>query len=104
MVNAQAVYLAFCNQFKNQTVGSLEDVLIFHADSREVVGIEKAAVIDVLRSDPPVGQAIGLRFYEFVKFIEGGRGGRTFIDLIKRCGYAIGNFPLARSQSRPTAP
>jgi hypothetical protein len=62
MVKPQAIHFALGHQTENQTMGCLEHVLIFHAKTRKIVGIEKAPVVDVIGGDPPIGQAEGLRF------------------------------------------
>src|SRR5882724_2597706 len=55
-----------------------ENFLVFHADAGEIVGVEKAAVVDVVGSDPPVGQAESLRLDELMQLFEAGRiGGRS---------------------------
>ena len=60
MVDAQAIHFAFRHELKNQAVGCLKDGFIFHANSRQIVGIEKAPVVDVIGGDPPVGEAESL--------------------------------------------
>src|SRR5271166_2646482 len=44
--------------------------LIFHAKAGKIVGVKKASIVNVIGGDPPVGQAEGLRFNEFVELLE----------------------------------
>ena len=97
MVNAQTVHLAFSNQFKNQTVSSLKNAFILDANAGEIVGVEEPPVVDVIGGDPPVGQAIGLRFDKFVKLVEAGRVVRSTIDRINGRPYAVGDFQRSRA-------
>jgi hypothetical protein len=63
-------------------MGGIEDYLILHANAGEVVGIEKAAVVDVVGGYPPIGEAEGLRLDKFVKFFEACGIGGVAIDQV----------------------
>ena len=70
MVKPQAIHLTFCHQTENQPVRRFEDFLILHTNAGEIVGVEKAPVVDVVGGHPPIGQPKRLRFNQFVKFFE----------------------------------
>ena len=62
MVDAQAVNLAFGRKRQHEAVRRVEDFVIFHAQRSEVVDVEETTVVDLIRSDAPEGEPVGLRF------------------------------------------
>src|SRR5580658_3369621 len=70
MIEPQSIRLAVCHQSKNKTMSGLKHGLTFHANTSQIIRIEKAPVIDVVRRDPPVGEAKCLRFDKFMEFLE----------------------------------
>ena len=54
-------------------MGLIEDILIFLTQRGEIVHVKKSSIVDVIGSHSPIGEAIGLRFDELVKSIEGTR-------------------------------
>ena len=72
MVDAQALDLAFAEQAKQQPVGVLEDLGLFHAHRGQLGDVEEAAVVDLLGRDPPEGQPIGLIVEQRVESVEAG--------------------------------
>jgi hypothetical protein len=79
-------------------VGCLEYGFAFHTNTGEVVGIEKSAVVDVVGGDPPVGQAEGLRFDEFVQFFEACGIGRRAVYQVDGSKNACGDLLGSRTQ------
>ena len=73
MIDAEAGDLAFADQPQNQAVRGLEDLRIFHAHAGQLVHVEEAAVVDLVRRRPPVGQPIGLLVEQRVQPIEAAR-------------------------------
>ncbi len=76
MVNAQAVDVAACYQLEYEPVGSLEYRRILDLDAGQMVHVEKAPVVDFIRRDTPIGQAIGLALQQLVHRIGLRRIGR----------------------------
>ena len=70
MVNPQAIHFALGHQLSNQSMSCLKYLLIFHPNTGKIVGVEEPPIVDVIGSDPPIGQAEALRFDEFVQFFE----------------------------------
>ncbi len=60
MIDAQAIELAVAEQFQHQSMRGLEHRLVLHAKRGEIVDVEEAAVVDVIRRHSPVGEAIAL--------------------------------------------
>src|SRR5437660_10560227 len=83
MVDAEALDLALADQAHQQPVGFLEDRGLFHAHRGELGDVEKAAVIDLLRRNPPERQAIRLRVEQRVESVETRRIVRPAIDRLK---------------------
>ena len=81
----------------------LEHRLVFHANTCKVVGIEKTPVVDVIGSDPPVRQAEGLRFDEFVELLEACRVSRRSIYRFDRLKNAVCDLRRSFAQSRQPA-
>ena len=48
----------------------LENLRNLDPDASQGVDVEEAAVVDVARCDPPVGQAVGLRLQQTVQGVE----------------------------------
>ena len=71
MVNAQPVDEAGGKKLAQQPMGILEHLGVIHAQRRQLIYVEEAAVVDFVRSCAPVRQPVGLRF-EQVR--AGGRG------------------------------
>src|SRR5262249_6641851 len=62
----------------------IEDCWQLYPDRGQIVYVEKAAVIDFLRSDAPKGQAIRLCGQLFVELIETAPVARVPVDLCER--------------------
>src|SRR5712671_6520706 len=90
MIYTQAIYFSFGNQVQDQAVGGIENRFILHAEGGQVVGIEEAPVVDVIGSHAPIGQAEGLRFDEFVEFVETRGASGIAVDQLD-CAYNSGN-------------
>ena len=71
--------------------------LIFRAKAGEIINVEKAPVVDVVGGDPPVGQAKGLRFDQFVQFLKTCRIRRVSIDQFDSSSYTSGDFSRPRA-------
>ena len=77
MVDPQAVDLTLGQPAQDQLMRRLENVLALHVQRRQIVDVEKAAVIDLVRSHPPVRQAVALLLEQFVEEIEASRDRRA---------------------------
>src|SRR3954462_9482191 len=62
----------------------VENFWQLHPNRSQIIYIEKAAVIDFLRSDAPKSQAIRLRVQQFVELIETALVTRIPVDLCER--------------------
>src|SRR5580700_3028179 len=80
MVDAQAIHLPGRYQTQDETVGCLKHRFVLHANTRQIVGIEKTAVVDVISADPPVGKAESLALDELMELFEACGVGRSPID------------------------
>src|SRR5665213_2433476 len=76
VIDAQAIELAAAHELKSEPVRVLEYGLVLHAQGGEVVDVEEAPIVDLIRGHAPGGEAIGLRLEELVQVIRAcGRGG-----------------------------
>src|SRR5581483_4472355 len=66
----KAVYSSLADQAEDQVMTIIEYPRVFHPDRSEVIDVEKAAVIDFLRSDAPEGQPVRLAIEEAVQEVE----------------------------------
>ena len=60
VINTETSHASFLEKTKHQAVKGLEDHRVLHPDGDEFIDVEEAPVVDLLGSDPPEGQAIGL--------------------------------------------
>ena len=67
VVDAQAGHLSLGEQPEDEFVRRAEDLGLLDADRRQVVDVEEAAVVDLLRRDAPEGRAVGLRVEQIVE-------------------------------------
>src|ERR1700686_1760535 len=81
----------------------LEYAFIFHAQAGEIVGIEEAPVVNVVRGNAPVGETKGLGLNKLVEFLKTGGSGGIAIDQRDGFADATGDFGRARSQLRQAA-
>ena len=70
MVDAQAVHIAARQQFAEQTVGGLEHLRVVHAQCRQIVDVEKTAIVDLVRRHAPESQTVSLCLQQFVHQVE----------------------------------
>jgi len=70
MVYSQTIDLSFSQQLQNKLVSLIEDIFIFLTQRCEIVHVKKSSIVDVISSHSPIGEAIGLRFDEFMKSVE----------------------------------
>ncbi len=66
MVDAQTGDQTIGEKFAEQAMSFRKHSGIFHAQTDEIVDVEKAAVINLLSRDSPEGQAVGLLFQQFM--------------------------------------
>src|SRR3954470_24574435 len=67
MIEPQPFQLAFGDQPFNQSMDGFERGGILDPQSRERVDVKKAPVIDVARSEPPMGQSVMLAFEQVMQ-------------------------------------
>ena len=55
MIDPQAVDHALPDQIENQSMGGVENLFSLYGKGREIIDVEKSAVIDFVGCDPPIG-------------------------------------------------
>nr|GFD56279.1 hypothetical protein [Tanacetum cinerariifolium] len=70
MVNAQAVYQAFCDEFENLRMGGFEHLRTLDLEAAQFVDVEEASPVDVVPGRAPAGQAVVLMFEQTVQLLE----------------------------------
>ncbi len=80
MIDAQRMNLALGDKLENQTVRGFKYFRAAHAQTRQLVHIEKSPVINIVRRHPPARQMKGLRFNQFMQRIEARRDPGPAID------------------------
>ena len=73
MIDAKAGGGAASNQLEHETVDFLEHRRIFHAQRRELVDVEEAAVVDLFGRDAPVREPVRLGVEQRIETIERSR-------------------------------
>ena len=76
MVDAQPRDEAFAKQLKQQLMRRFEHFLTLHPQRNQFRDIEEAAVIDLVRADPPVSQPIMLLLQQRVQVLQRRLGSR----------------------------
>src|SRR5579862_8496763 len=76
----------------------LENLLIFHAQRGQVVGIKKSAIVDVIGGNSPVRQPESLYFDEFMQIVEARRVGRMAVDRLHGRMNSTGDLERSRTQ------
>ena len=82
MVNAQTADLAGLHQFEDKLVCLFEDGRILHPDCPQGIDIEESAIVDLLGSDAPMGDAIDLIAKKRVQQIETARVASCAVESI----------------------
>src|SRR6266487_946339 len=90
MINAETRYRASTHEINNQPVNSVENLWQFYPDRRQIVHIEKAAIINFFGRDPPVSEPVRLRIEQFIERVEAACISRLAVDL----GQCLFNCPL----------
>lgn len=67
VVDPQPLYLALRQEPEDQLVRRFEQRRHLHAQAGEVVDLEKASIVDFVGGDPPIRDAVVLRFQEAMK-------------------------------------
>ena len=70
MVDPQPRNLSPQQHLKDQMMTLLEDAGVFHADRRQVVDVEEAAIVDLIAGNLPIGQAVNLGVQEAIEFVK----------------------------------
>ncbi len=73
MIDPQTGHCPGRDQLEQKPVRFVEDLRQFHPDRRQVVNVEEAPVVDLLRRDPPEGEAISLVAEEGIERVETAR-------------------------------
>ena len=73
MIDAQPGRGAPADQLEGKAMHLVEDRRVFHAERRELVDVEEPPVVDFLRRDPPMREAIRLLVQERVEQVERAR-------------------------------
>ena len=81
VVNPHARDSALIKESFQQDVSAVEDRGLLHAQSHELVDVDKAAVVDFVGRRAPVGQAIRLVLEQFVQPVKAGRIAGDAVDL-----------------------
>ena len=80
MIDPQARDRSAPDQLEEQPMRLVKNLRQLHPDGREIVHVEKAPVIDLLRRDPPEREAIRLIAEECIERIETARIARRPVD------------------------
>ena len=73
MIDAQAGDGAALHQLEDEAVHLVEHRRVFHAQRRELVDVEEAPVVDLLRRDAPVREPVRLLVEQPIERIEAAR-------------------------------
>ena len=95
VVDAQGGDLALVEQLEEQPVGLGEDLRLLHVDRRQLVDVEEAAVVDLLRGHAPVRHAVGLLLEEPVEGVEAARLAGPPVDALTLAASAPAHRPVA---------
>ena len=80
MVDAQAIGLPLCHELHHAPVGGREDVLALGTQAGEVVDVEEAPVVDVVRREAPEREPVGLSGQQLVERVEAARIAGRAVD------------------------
>src|SRR5574337_1798137 len=70
VVDPETADLPLTNQPKDQFMGLLKHIGVFHPDSGKLIDIEESAVVDLLAGDPPEGHTVDLSSQQGVQQIK----------------------------------
>src|SRR5579864_792396 len=70
MVYAKSIKFSLGDKVQDELVGLVKDVFVLGTESGEIVDIEEAAVVDVIRGRAPLGEAVGLGLDQFMQRVE----------------------------------
>ena len=98
MIDAQRVDLALGHQTQHQAVRVGEDFRILDTQRSELIDVEEAAVVDVVRRDAPAGEAEGLALEQRVQRVEAGGIIRAAVERRDGRADAPADFRYARDQ------
>ncbi len=103
MIHAKTIHLALRHKIQNKTMSRLKHSLVFHAKACKVIGIEKASVVYVIGSHPPICQAEGLSFNEFMELLKTCCVSRRSVNRLDRLQNAGRDLRRSFAQSRQPA-
>src|SRR5436190_7972864 len=112
MIDSQALHVATLDQVEDQAMRVFEQPGQLHPQRGKLVDIEKTTIIDLLRSDPPIGDPVGLRLKQSVQSAEARRLTRLAREALQRGADRRGHgwfasalaksaFQLGRALPRP---
>ena len=81
VIDPQAVHVAADQQVEHKLVASVEDLGILHADGRQVVDVEEAAIVDLVGGRLPVREPIDLGVEQLVEAVEAVRVAGRAVEL-----------------------
>ncbi len=70
VIDSHRLHAAVLQQLRQQLVGRGKDLRVLDAQPRELVDVEEAPVVDLVRRGAPVRQPVGLRFEQLVQGVE----------------------------------
>ena len=70
MVDAQPIDRSRSDQFEHEPVRRIEHRLVLDAQRRELVHVEEASIVDLVRCDAPVRESVRLRFQQGMQGVE----------------------------------
>ncbi len=70
MVDAQAIHQALADQLENLAMGGFEHGAAFDPQPAQLVDVEEAPPVDVVRRSAPTGQAVGLLLKQLVQALK----------------------------------
>ena len=80
VIESQPDDFPFANQTQDEFVGGREEGRLLHAHADQVIDIEEASVIDLVRGGSPIREAIGKGLQQLVKAVKSARLARLAID------------------------
>src|SRR5262249_30220442 len=73
VVDAQTINLKVGQQAEDEPMRRFKDLLALHAQGGQVVDVEEAAIVDLVRGNAPVRKPVALVLQQFVQEIEAAR-------------------------------
>src|SRR5713101_6427419 len=100
MIQTETVDLSFADQAEDQFMSRREDVGILHPHPRQLLDVEEATVVNLVKSGFPESQPVRLGFQELVESIESLRLARDAVELFQAFFNILANGRACVEQAR----